>query len=241
MKEVKLVRYDAMVTAIEQAAAVDEVKEIRAKAIALEAFAKEAMNLENERKCAQIRIRAERRVGELLRESEKAHGARGKAGPGRGHKTKTGSNGTTPFIKDHGISKDQSSDWQKLATIPTGKFQEELGRPGIPSTEQILHSAYPKKREPSLIANVDPAAADMWGRLCDFERWNLLGRDPNQLFATMTDPMREDVLRLTPLVIAWLNRLNGGTNGLLHSEAQLTDPGTVQLTGRAKENRDLPG
>ena len=72
MKEPKLVRYDAMVTAIEQAASVDEVKEIRAQAIALEAYYKEAMNLENERKCAKIRIRAERRAGALLREMGKS-------------------------------------------------------------------------------------------------------------------------------------------------------------------------
>jgi hypothetical protein len=206
MKEPKLVRYDAMVRAIEQAAAVDEVKEIRAKAIALEAYAKEAMNLENERKCAQIRIRAERRAGALLREMAKngQRATRGQGSVGRSGRKVMSHAATLP---QHGISRDQSSDWQKLATIPEKQFEKELGSSLFPSTEQILNRVYPKKKEPSPIANVDPAAADMWGRLCDFEYYKLLGRDPNQLFATMTDPMREDVLRLIPVVISWLSNL----------------------------------
>jgi hypothetical protein len=65
----KLLRYDAMVKAIECAASLDEVKEIRAKAVALEAYARQAIDEENERKCRKIGIRAERRAGELLREA----------------------------------------------------------------------------------------------------------------------------------------------------------------------------
>ena len=67
----KLIRYDAMYTAIEACSSVGEAKELRDKAIALAAYAKQAMNRENERKCCEIRIRAERRTGELLRETAK--------------------------------------------------------------------------------------------------------------------------------------------------------------------------
>jgi hypothetical protein len=198
MKEVKLVRYDAMVRAIEQAASVDEVKEIRAQAIALEAYYKEAMNLENERKCAKIRIRAERRAGALLREMGKSGERAKQGGTGRNQSQKSHRSTSAPTLSDHRITKDQSSDWQKLATIPEKQFEKELDSSLFPSTEQILNRVYPKKKEPSPIANVDPVALGLWGMLCDFERYKLLGRDPNQLFATMTDPMREDTLRLAP-------------------------------------------
>lgn len=54
-----LVRYDAMCRAIESAYAVDEVKDIRDQAIALETYARQAHNVEAERKACEIRLRAE--------------------------------------------------------------------------------------------------------------------------------------------------------------------------------------
>ncbi len=49
---------------------IDEVKEIRDKAEALRAFSKQAgESLEMQNNCAEIKIRAERRAGELLKES----------------------------------------------------------------------------------------------------------------------------------------------------------------------------
>ena len=58
-----LVRYDAMILAIDACVAVDEVKEIRDKARALEVYASQAMNRDSEQKAAAIRIRAERKAG----------------------------------------------------------------------------------------------------------------------------------------------------------------------------------
>jgi hypothetical protein len=54
--------------AIEAAFHFDEVKELRDKAVALELYAKQAGNHEAEDRAREIRLRAERRGAELIRE-----------------------------------------------------------------------------------------------------------------------------------------------------------------------------
>src|SRR5580765_3062392 len=69
-----LIRYDAMCHAIDKAFEVDEVKDIRDRALALETYSRQARNTENERKACEIRLRAERKAGKLLSTMEKAKG-----------------------------------------------------------------------------------------------------------------------------------------------------------------------
>jgi len=72
-----LAKYDAMRAAIAAATSVDEVKDIRDKAEALRLYAKQAgETLEDQNRLAEIKIRAERRAGELLKRMPKQHGAR---------------------------------------------------------------------------------------------------------------------------------------------------------------------
>jgi FtsZ-binding cell division protein ZapB len=61
-----LAHYDAACSALAAAVAVDEVQDIRAKAEAVRAYAKQAKNRQMEMDAAEIRIRAERRLGELM-------------------------------------------------------------------------------------------------------------------------------------------------------------------------------
>ena len=74
----ELAKYDAMVSAIAAVHTVDEVKDIHDKAKAMEVYSKLAKDFEQERRCREIRLRAERRAGQLLSKMEKAKGARGK-------------------------------------------------------------------------------------------------------------------------------------------------------------------
>jgi phage N-6-adenine-methyltransferase len=116
-----LVKYDRMRSAIVEARKVDEVKDIRDKARALEVYTAQARDRLAERQVAEIRVRAERRCGELLKEMEKngerhsEHGSR-----------KSVSEAPTRTLDDLGITRDQSSQWQALADIPEAKFEAAL-------------------------------------------------------------------------------------------------------------------
>lgn len=208
MSATALVRYDAMCTAIAAAYAVDEVKDIRDKALALERYAAQARNVEAERQACEIRLRAERRAGQLLRETEKAKG---------GRPTETG-NTVLPVsdrstLDDLGVSKKQSSDWQKLATVPDNDFEFALKAPTKPTTNGIIAAHAPPSQSPGAVARraveaVDPSAMWLWGRLRDFERDGLLAMlDPADLLTSMTLEMRADMARLVPRVVRFLEQM----------------------------------
>jgi hypothetical protein len=186
----KLVRYDAMCRAIEEAHKVDEVKDIRDRASALEHYAHQAQNTDAERRAAQIRMRAERKAGQLLAEMPKANGRPEKAS-------------TATRLSDLGITYDQSSQWQKLGAMSQKDFDCAIGtsvKP--PSTKGVLRAAAP---QPLRIA--DPEAIWLWGRLRDFERDGLLEKNPSDLIRTMTGPMKDEVHRLAPKVAKWLKQI----------------------------------
>jgi len=72
-----LIKYDAARKAIAAAHRVDEAKKIRDRAEAVRTYAKLAGDLDMQNMAAEIRIRAERRAGQLLLEMEKNPGTRG--------------------------------------------------------------------------------------------------------------------------------------------------------------------
>jgi hypothetical protein len=192
-----LVAYDAMCRAIDQALAVDEVKEIRDRAVALAQYQRQANNIEAESQCCRIRLRAERKAGELLK-AMALHGER----EGRGGDRKSKSGGTT--LNDLGISRDQSALWQGLAEVPEKDFEAAIAG-DRPTSAAVLEKARPKAVTP-----VDDGALWLWGRLKDFERNGLLARDPETITETMTEPMLADVKRLAPLVADWLGAVAAG-------------------------------
>jgi 16S rRNA G966 N2-methylase RsmD len=98
----------------------DEVKKIRDKAEAMRLYAKQqARSQQAMNAAAVIKLRAERRMGELLAESPKRNGARD---------GKTGSHVATPLLKDIGISKSMSSRVQAIAAVPIHEFEATCKR-----------------------------------------------------------------------------------------------------------------
>ncbi|MBW7893677.1 MAG: hypothetical protein H3C27_01085 [Opitutaceae bacterium] len=70
-------------------------------------------------RATEIRLLAERQMGEFLKGMPKATGAAGHAGPGRGNVVPMANRvSDTPTLAEIGISKKQSATAQKLADIP---------------------------------------------------------------------------------------------------------------------------
>ena len=115
-----LIRYDAARKAIASAYRVDEAKKIRDKAEAVRTYARLAGDLQLQNQACEIRLRAERRAGQLLLEMEKNPGTRGTGRPRKdGTKVERSSMTTAhpPKLEDFGVTKDQSSKWQRLALL----------------------------------------------------------------------------------------------------------------------------
>jgi len=54
---------------------------------------------------------------------------------------------------------------------------------------------------------MDGRALWLWGRLKDFERDGIMAAGAERLVSELTEPMREDVRRLAPLVRAFLQQV----------------------------------
>ena len=89
----KLVRYEAARSALAEARRVDEAKEIRDQALALQAYARQRNDVEMERWLAEIKLRATVRIGELSAALEKHEHRLNDRRPIVGTPTKRGSRG----------------------------------------------------------------------------------------------------------------------------------------------------
>jgi N6-adenosine-specific RNA methylase IME4 len=116
-----LVKYDDACRAIAEAKLVDEAKDIRDKAIAMAAYARQAKNTELEADCVEIRMRAERKVGELIKAQRETVGLnRGAAVPTRVDEK--------PTLADAGIDKNLAHRARTLAAASDTRFEQAVAQ-----------------------------------------------------------------------------------------------------------------
>lgn len=113
----QLVRYETARNALAECQRIDEVKDIRDKAEAMAAYARQAKDTELIQFATEIKVRAERKCGEMLSNTDLRTG---------GDAMKARSDDSTkvpPTLADMGLTKDQSSRYQQLAAMPDEHFE----------------------------------------------------------------------------------------------------------------------
>jgi hypothetical protein len=185
----------------------DEALDIRQRARAAEIYAKQVNDTSAEHQLASIRLRAERRLGELLKNMDKNPGAKGIG-------KKVQSDGATtlpPRLSDLGISKDQSCQFQQLAAIPTEQFEEAVsGGDAVPTTGGVLarakrHSAGVSHKSAS--RGMPPLSQWVRSQLLAFDTTGTLSLNAADIFAQMSRDERRDVARVARLLLPWLQAM----------------------------------
>jgi N6-adenosine-specific RNA methylase IME4 len=137
MSGAALVRYDEACRALAEAKSFDEAKDIRDKAVAMAAYARQAKNRDLEADAIEIRMRAERRLGEMLVEQKATVGlATGTRGQFVGPSKTEAPIATIPTLKSQGIDHKLSSRAQKLAQVSPERFERMVG-----DTRDAMHRA----------------------------------------------------------------------------------------------------
>jgi N6-adenosine-specific RNA methylase IME4 len=120
---VELVLYNNAKTALEAARNIDEVKDIRDRALAFQVYAVQSKDRELLEAAIEIKMRAERKAGQMLADML-ARGER--QGPGRPKDRKGREDATIKELADLGIKKWESSRWQMLSQLAMDDFKQRV-------------------------------------------------------------------------------------------------------------------
>jgi len=140
-----LVKIEQARQALVEAATIQEVHHLIGMARAVAIYTKQVKGSEKViEKATEIRIRGERRLGEMLASQEKSKGALK-----RGPVVKKMNHGN-PTLKDLGVTKAESSRAQKLASMPEEEFEEVIATAkddGKLSTHRVLKTREKQERK----------------------------------------------------------------------------------------------
>lgn len=163
-----LIKYDAACKALAEAHSVDEVKDIRDKAVALEAYARQANNQDILFVAAKIKLRAERRAGKLLSEVE-----RGKAGRPENNSFHAETD-YQRILADNNLTRKSAMEWQDIApkNLPEEKFIQIFdalkAKGEVPTAQKILKPIRAQRNRDAklnkIYAEAQPATLDDLGR-----------------------------------------------------------------------------
>ena len=172
---------------------VDEVKDIRDRALAMQVYARQAKDGELIAHATEIRMRAEIRAGELLAEMGKSgKRAKSKDTLARGRKQLPRD---VPKLSDFGVNKTQSSRWQKLAAMPPEKQEQTIRRrvqvavaaaeddkAVISAARTECHAVKSKRREErerELAERIESLPEKKYGVIFADPEWRFLTYDPD--------------------------------------------------------------
>ncbi len=151
----QLLNYDSACRALAEAHRIDEVKDIHDKAAAFQEYARISKNYDLEKQAYEIRMRAERRAGQLLRNMKK-----NKGGGSNQHRSRTGTG--APKLSEIGITKKESSNWQNTANLSEPEFEQKIVNFKAPKPKQPIKESIKPHYNPS-------RAKDLWDLLMALE------------------------------------------------------------------------
>lgn len=163
----QLIRYEAARRALAECHTVDEAKDIADKAAAMAAYARQAKDPEMEQWLAEIRLRAQRRAGEISKTLEKSKGGR----PNEKETLPTTGKSKSAVLSEAGISTSAANRFEQLAEVPEEEFEAALAEAkeaGKPVTvDDVVKNVKRKQRAKERHENLqeisqanEPLAAD---------------------------------------------------------------------------------
>jgi hypothetical protein len=122
--------YDAACRALARAVAVDEVKDIRDVAIAMRVYAHQAKNREAEANAVELRMRATRRLGEMIEAQKETvglnTGTAGKGRPAKGGLQQNPPKDLRPTLASQGIDKNLAHQARALGALSNQNFEAAI-------------------------------------------------------------------------------------------------------------------
>lgn len=123
MNETDLIYLTQAQQALAKLTTVEDVKEVRDRAEALRIYVRRSKKgIEMQNQAAEVKLRAERRGGEILREMKE----NGWRDAGHGGDRKSRYSDATVTLDDLGLTKSESSRWQQIATMPADAFERQI-------------------------------------------------------------------------------------------------------------------
>jgi hypothetical protein len=151
----KLARYDAACRAVAEARSVDEVKDIRDKAVAMAAYARQAKNRDLEADAVEIRMRATRRLDQLRQVQKETVGLSAGA---RGSREKGARVDDKPTLASQGLDKnlahqarllgamDEAAFARKVAEARDGVFRRAVRETEILQSFEVTYETIPERK-----------------------------------------------------------------------------------------------
>lgn len=202
--DVALPRYDDMCRAIRECHRVDEAKDYRDKAEALRAYAKQANNRDAEVQFAEIKVRAEIKCGELLKDMAE----RGERDSGKGNRNPSlKSQDATPKLEDLGISKDESSRFQQAAAAPREAVEEAFSQARETRTPVTSAQIRNLTKSPDFTPAQRADHERLWRVLRALEQISDQDVTPSEWLDSLPEYMQERVSNHLTKARPWLERL----------------------------------
>lgn len=191
--------YEAMRNAIAVCEKIDEIADLADQAVAAQAYFRQSKDVENEMGASRIRVRAERKLGEILKRMAET-GERATAGEPVSQQMSRGAT-SAPTLADMGIPRDRASRAMQLADVPEQEFEAALAEPRIAQPRRILD----ERRETVPITKT----LNLWGRVRDLGTAISAGEvPPIEAWRTNLQPFQVDELRRSiPLIVSYLSRI----------------------------------